>query len=118
MPLDHPGKDAARKFGQDAAIEVDHLAQASGFMVANLSAQAEPGVVDEAIDMLALRRDVGEETVGGTRLGQVERDGAGLAEFGGERLDPVLAAGDQHQPGAGKRTAGGRIRRQARRTLR
>ena len=86
------------KLDQRAAIEVDHLPLALAVQLGETAGQAEAGVVDQQLDMFAVGGEVGHQPVGRAGQAQIRSDRAGIAKLGRQRVEPILAAGDEHQP--------------------
>ena len=98
LPLDHARQDRMGELGQRAAIQVDHLPLPLAVQLGETAGEAEAGVVDEQVDMLAVRRKIGHQPVDRAGQAQIGADRAGVAELGRQRVEPILAAGDEDQP--------------------
>ncbi len=98
LALDHARQHRMRQLDQRPAIKVDHLPLPLAVQLCKTAGKAEAGIVDQQLDMFAMGGEVGHQPVGGARQAQVRSDRAGIAELGRQRVDPILAAGDEHQP--------------------
>ena len=97
------GSDGAAEVGQRSDVEVDHLALALRVELGKAADQAETGVVDEELDGLAVRLDVGHQLGRGIRLRQIDRHRPGVAELLGQLVEPLLAPRGKDQPMAALR---------------
>ena len=59
--------------------------------------------------MLTRRSEVSDQPVARAGLGKIERDRPGVAELGSERVEPILAPGNQHHPRAACRKLSGKV---------
>ena len=81
-------------------------------------ASPKPALLIDRLDPQAAAVDVSPTTAGCLRLGQVGDDDMGVADFRGQRVEPVLAPGDEHHFLAPLRASAARTRRRARPTRR
>ena len=110
--IGHRRAEARLEVDERLAVERDHRGEARGIRAVDRARAAEAGVVDEDLDVEPKRLDlrqhlvaagVGAE-VGGDVLGA---DAVRLVELLGERLQAILAAGDEgHAVAAGGELAG------------
>ena len=97
------------EFGQRAAVEVDHRPLARAVEPRELAAEAESGVVDEQRNSLARRLDIGHQLGHRARRAKVAGNRAGMAELARQRIEPILAPRDEHQPIALGRQLSGEV---------
>ena len=77
--------------------------------------EPEAGIIDQQIGMLAMGGEVGHQPVDRAGQAQILADRPGIAELCGQRVEPVLAAGNEHQPLALRRQLAGEIDAESRR---
>jgi hypothetical protein len=98
--LDHSAQHRRRQLLHGGDVEGDERPQVSGIGVRDPAEGAHARVVHEPRD-LAFPELAGEPAalvwIGEVDDGDLGGHGGALVQLGGERLEPVLAAGDEHE---------------------
>jgi hypothetical protein len=85
------------KLDQRTAIKVDHRPLPRPIELRKTSRQSEPGIIHQAGNGLAMSFYVRDQLSDCSRLAEVDSHDAGIAKFGGEGVEAILAAGNQHK---------------------